>query len=560
MHILSKIKHIRRKTVKGLNRLFIVTGYAVSFVLCIFLVRHHLPSHPARVLVLEHTSTPLSFWEEEPTLWAWKTSLYRALEDRHLKRVVIRLDSHGSFSIADAQSFRALLLKLKAQGKEVICYSDSLGTLGGTNLAAYLIGSCANKLYVSDTGSLFFEGLNTERLYFGQCLKDLGIHADMIACGKYKSGPDGLTRSNMSLEERQTLRRIFSEWEKHIVKGLLEDRRVAPALLKQGIYTLTCSGAQAKTLGWVDDVVSCWNEIEQRYIAQEDSITCKTYSRPKKGIVRWIKDTLSHRHHIALMRIEGELGSSKLDHETYCKELVKLSKNDAVKAVMILVNTPGGTTSASETLRYGIDACRKAGKSTIVVMESIAASGGYWLACAADKIWAQPGTLTGSIGIYGGKFDVEEALKKWHIGHASVGSREHTHSSVSSNQHWTLEQKERWQKVLSGSYRHFCTLVAQSRKLSLSKVEAIAQGQVWTGEEAKALGLVDELGDFWDARAWAKKTLPGLKHLETIEYTPENCYSLKWLLSTLSQRLQSVLHWAYTQANLVRAQCQFYTR
>lgn len=560
MNILSKIKNIKTKTCRGLNRLFIFTGYTISVVLIIFLVRHHLPSHPARVLVLDTLAATTSFLENHPTLGTWKTALYRALEDRHLHRIVLRLDSNASFSIADAQALRSLLLKLKQQGKEIICYADGLGTLGSTGLAGYMIGSCANKLYVSCTGGLFFEGISTERLYFGQFLKDWGVRGNMIACGKYKSGSDALTRSNMSLEEREMLVRLFAQWEKQILHALAQDGRVPMSQLKHGIHNLTCSSEEGQKLKWIDRVASCWNQIADQYVSEPDSVTANTYSHKRKGIVRWIKDTLSHRHHIALMRIEGELGSTQLDHESYCKELIKLSKNDAVKAVIILVNTPGGTPSASETLRYGIECCQKAGKFTMIVMESVAASGGFWLSCAADKIWAQPGTLTGSIGVYGGKVDIEDALKRWNIGQASVSLNGTSGSSASLNRHWSTQQKERWETMLSSSYQYFRELVAKSRKLSIAQVEALAQGQVWTGEEAKALGLVDDLGDFWDARAWAKNTIPGLKSLETIDYTPENRYSLKWLISTLQNHIHFMLQWACTSNTKIYARFHPYTR
>jgi protease-4 len=330
--------------------------------------------------------------------------------------------------------------------------------------------------------------------------------------------------------------------------------------LRHGIHDLTCSAEEGKKLGWIDNVTSCWNQIVHKYISETESVTATTYSHKRKGILQWIQDTLSHRHHIALMRIEGELGSTQLDHEAYCKELIQISKNDAVKGVIVLVNTPGGTSSASETLRYGIECCRKAGKFTMVVMESVAASGGYWLACAADKIWAQPGTLTGSIGVYGGKLDIEDALKRWNIGQSSVGISGASGSSTSLHRHWSVQQRQRWESMLSVAYQYFIKLVAESRKLSLAQVEALAQGQVWTGEEARDLGLVDALGDFWDAKAWAKENISGLKSLETIDYTPENRYSLKWLLSTLHSHIQSMIQWACTSSTKIYARFHPYTR
>ena len=121
------------------------------------------------------------------------------------------------------------------------------------------------------------------------------------------------------------------------------------------------------------------------------------------------------------MRIEGELGSTLLNTQQFCDQLVEVSQNPAIKAVFILLNTPGGTSSAAEALRYGVMCCRIAGKLTVIIMESVAASGGYWIACAGEKIWAQPATLTGSIGVYAGKFDVQEALAHWGVGFGFVG-------------------------------------------------------------------------------------------------------------------------------------------
>ena len=235
-----------------------------------------------------------------------------------------------------------------------------------------------------------------------------------------------------------------------------------------------------------------------------------------------------------MLRIEGESGSSLLDTQQFCNQMIDISENPSIKAVFIVLNTPGGTTTAAEALRYGVMCCRNAGKLTVIVMERVAASGGYWIACGGDKIWAQPGTLTGSIGVYAGKFDVQEGLKNFGIGFGSVGLGSGSSESLYTS--WNENQSKNWEKIIFFGYDHFLSLVAKARGMSKNSVHSVAQGKVWTGEEAKALVLVDALGNFYDALEWAKQEHSSLNSLKCVDYTPGARYSLRWILSMLKDQ------------------------
>ncbi|ETZ05259.1 S49 family peptidase [Holospora undulata] len=519
-----------KKIFSGFNRLFIVVGYAVTFVVLVLFFRRGLPSTPVHVLVLEHH---FEAWEQGSHLKNWKASLERALVDPYLRRIVLHLNF--DISIADAQVLRGMLVKLKAQGKEVICYAQSVGSLGEIGISGYYLGSCANRFYLASSGHMMLEGMSVERLYFGKFLEALGVRSNFVAQGKYKSGPDGFTRSDMAIQEKKMMTRILKSWNKQILKDLQEDKRIKGFSLEDGLVNLTCSAQEAKKLGWVDALASCWDQVKLKYTQNEKNADVSEYLKRNKNIWTWIKSKLFHRHHIAILRIDGELGSATFDTQRLCDQLISISQNASISAVFIMLNTPGGTSSAAEALRHGVSCCRNAGKLTVIVMESVAASGGYWIACSGEKIWAQPGTLTGSIGVYAGKFDLQKGLKTWEIGFGSVTTGSGSSESLYTS--WSDSQKTRWEKITALGYEHFLSLVAEERKMKKEDVQALAQGQVWTGEEAKTLGLVDELGDFSQALNWAKKEKKSLNSLEVVDYTPGARYSLHWILSMLKEKV-----------------------
>ena len=531
---------VGRKTRSGLNNLFIIMGYAVTFVVLIFFFRRGLPSIPTRVLILEHTS---ELWEGESYFEYWKQALYQGLTDPYLQRIVLHLD--GDIGLADVQILRGLLKRLKAQGKEVICYAQAIGTLGEVGLAGYYLGSCAHRFYLGSYGHMMLEGINVERLYFGKFLKFFGIQSNFVAQGKYKSGPDEFTRSDMSLEERNMMGRILASWNRQILKDLTDDKRLDLSTLKFGLSGLTCSAQEAKKLKWVDALAQCWSQVKRRYSQDTESADANSYLKKRSNIWTWIRSKLAHRHHIGVLRIQGELGSSLSDTQQLCNQLIDMSENPAIKAVFIVLNTPGGTTTAAEALRYGVMCCRNAGKLTVIVMEQVAASGGYWIACGGDKIWAQPGTLTGSIGVYAGKFDIQEGLKKLGIGLGEVrlggGSSESLYTT------WNESQRRNWEKVIFFGYDDFISLVAKARGMTKKSVHTLAQGQVWTGEEAQALGLVDALGNLYDALEWAKQAHGSLRSLKCVDYTPGVRYSLRWIMSMLKEQAFKVCSTFYVQ-------------
>ncbi|ETZ07748.1 protease 4 [Holospora obtusa F1] len=544
MKIIAATKKIQRKFFSGLNRLFISVGYSATFILLVFFLRRGLPSVPARVLLLEHHSVP---WEREGFLKSWKLALEHALSDFNLRCVVLHLDS--DMSIADAQTIRGLLKQLKAQGKEVICYAQSIGTLGEIGISGYYLGSCANRFYLGRSGHMMLEGMNVERLYFGKFLSSLGIQSDFVAQGQYKSGPDGFTRSDMSPQENQMMTRILACWSKQILQDLKNDCRLNFSDLEKGLTQLTCSAEEAKKLGWIDEVASCWSQVKLKYTKDEITLGAEAYLKKSKNFWTWMKSKFKHRHHIAVLRIEGELGSAAFDTQRLCDQLINISQNPEISAVFVLLNTPGGTSSSAEALRYGVLCCRQAGKMVTIVMESVAASGGYWIACAGKSIWAQPGTLTGSIGVYAGKFAFEKGLKTWEIGFGSVNSG--AGSSESMYTSWSDDQQKRWEKIINFGYEQFICLVSQARGMSKKKVHELSQGQVWTGKEALELGLVDKLGDFSQALCWARKEKGELSDLEIVDYTPGFRYSFQWILSMLKEKVMNCFETLFVKGRKV---------
>jgi len=430
--------------------------------------------------------------------------LDKAKQDPFVK--VVAVYCHDSeLGLAQIQEIRNLFKAIRKHGKPVYFYASSFGELSG-GVFPYYLASSATKVFLQPIGALGFTGFGTEMLFFGKILDEWKISPQFAKGGAYKSLTENLTHDKMSSENRKALLSIFSSFETQIVSDIASDRKLSKKQILLLLHTGPHSGEEALKQKLIDGIVSP-AEFDSTVFGSGDEkygVICDTtyYEIIRKGEIKnkFKEKIFGRKECIAFIGAAGSIGQSgfsrfeeDLNAVTLSKKLDCLADDPFVKAVVIRFDTPGGDVLASEMIRLSIERCRDSGKSVVVSMGDTAASGGYWAALGADEIISDPGTVTGSIGIIGGKMEISGLLKKFNIYTDSVSTSEN--ALISSP--FRPFSKHDWQKVnefIEHTYARFIGLLAEKRKMSLKKAHEVAQGRVWTGEQAKQLRLVDYLG------------------------------------------------------------------
>ena len=447
----------------------------------------------------------LSALRQAPTFGELIERLTVAAADPHVKGFVAKLQD-VSLSPAQLQELRDTLVKFRAAGKPTYIYADSYGG-SRSGMGAYYLASAFGQIWLQPVGDLSMNGVAAEIPFFKGILDKVGVEAEFSRKGTYKSFPESLTLNSMSPANREMTTGLVNDLASQIVAGIAATRGMTPESVKQlvdgapysgedalklklidkqGYYDMMLAGAKRKA-GLSDD-----NEKDGT-LALQDYIPNKAREAKTK---------------IALIIGEGDIVSygdvsDGMSADKIAAAFEDARKDKQVAAVVFRVNSPGGSPSASETIRHAIMQTQQKGKPVIVSMGGYAASGGYWISAPADKIVAEPATITGSIGVFGGKFVLAGLWQKLGVHWDSVAAGNNA-EMFSSNKPFTAAQRERFEAMLDNIYKSFVTRVAQGRHMTPAQVEAVAEGHVWTGRQAKEKGLVDELGGLDKAVALAK--------------------------------------------------------
>ncbi|MEZ4454709.1 MAG: signal peptide peptidase SppA [Nannocystaceae bacterium] len=405
--------------------------------------------------------------------------------------------------------------------------------------------TACDRLGLSPHGMVTIAGAGATPLHLKGLLDRLGVVPDFVHVGAFKGAAEPLTRTAPSREMVETLEAIVGRYHDTLEKGLVDGRRLDDAKASAAIDRALYTGEAAKAAGLLDSV-GVWEDFRAEAVGGAEWNTYK--SKESVGGLDFTKLQVflglmppkrPSEKHIALVYAvgsvidgdgDGILGArQEIAGHTLSTTLRQMAADDAIAAIVLRVNSGGGSAIASEQVFQAV-AAAKAKKPVVVSMGRVAASGGYYISTGATKIYATPETLTGSIGVVGGKVALGKALKNLGVDtyHVGRGKRSALWSSMSP---WTADERADVLAMMEETYKVFVDRVAQSRGKSYDEIHAIAQGRVWTGEDAKARGLVDALGGLEDALADARQ-LGGVDPKTELEiYPPEP--TLKDILHSL---------------------------
>ncbi|CAD5913566.1 Protease 4 [Planktothrix rubescens] len=416
-----------------------------------------------------------------------------------------------STGLANLKEIRQALERFKKSGKTIIAYDIDW------TVPEYYLASVANQVVINPLGSLDIKGLSSQVMFLTGALEKYGIGVQVIRVGKYKAAVEPFLLKKLSPENREQTQKLLGDLWGEWLRTIAPSRKVTPQQLQafsntEGILLADTAlkGKLVDQVAYSDEVIADFKKMtgESKEKSQQfRQISINSYSRiPEVADIN--NGNQNSKNKIAIVYAEGEIvdgsgTSSQIGGDRLAKELRKLRLDEKVKAVVLRVNSPGGSATASEVIGREVDLIRKQ-KPVIVSMGNFAASGGYWIAMGADQIFAQANTVTGSIGVFGLLFNIQDIASKngitWDIVKTSKFADIQTNSRPKSP-----EELARLQKVVNLIYDRFISNVATHRKLSKNQVQEIAQGRVWSGAQAKQLGLVDEIGGLDAAIAAAAK-------------------------------------------------------
>ncbi|EAY9324470.1 signal peptide peptidase SppA [Salmonella enterica] len=462
---------------------------------------------------------------QENSLFDIVNAIRQAKDDRNITGIVLDLKN---FTGADQPSMRYIgkaLREFRDSGKPVFAVGENYSQ------GQYYLASFANKIWLSPQGQVDLHGFATNGLYYKTLLDKLKVSTHVFRVGTYKSAVEPFIRDDMSPAAREADSRWIGELWQNYLHTVSANRQISPQQLFPGaqaiIDGLTSVGGDTAKYALdhklVDALASSadvekaltkqfgWSKTENNYRA----ISYYDYS---------LKTPADTGGTIAVIFangaiMDGEETPGNVGGDTTASQIRDARLDPKVKAIVLRVNSPGGSVNASEVIRAELAAARAAGKPVVVSMGGMAASGGYWISTPANYIVASPSTLTGSIGIFGVINTVENSLSS--IGLHSDGVSTSPLADISMTKALSPEVQQMMQLSIEYGYKRFITLVADARKRTPEQIDKIAQGHVWTGEDAKANGLVDSLGDFDDAVAKAAE-LAKLKqwHLDYYQDEP----------------------------------------
>ncbi len=447
-------------------------------------------------------------------------TLERAATDERIELVFLKLDELGAAQPGQLQDLARAIDHFKQSGKPVVAWSPSY------DQAQYMLASHADTIYLDPLGYVFLEGYGAYRNYFAEALDKLDIRINVFRVGEYKSFVEPFTRNDMSPQARAAnLAWLNSLWASYKT-SVTQARSYAPGAIDEYIdgfaTTLESVGgdaAQVARNAALVDKVAPLNAVR-------DDMREQVGSDPRHGSFRQIsgRDYLRATEdeqpepqsdsEIALVVVEGAIvdGESvggRAGGETIARLIAEARRDANVSALVLRVNSPGGSITASERIRREVELMRAAGKPVVASLAGVAASGGYWISMNANRIWAEPTTITGSIGVFGIVPTIDETLNELGIHTDGVGT-----TPLSGALRIDRPLSEPVRTILQAGVEHgydlFVSKVADARNMEVEAVDQVAQGRVWSGADAARLGLVDELGGF-GAAVDAAAQLAGLE-------------------------------------------------
>lgn len=446
-------------------------------------------------------------------------ALDKAAKDKRVAGLSVRLGA-SRVGVAQAQELRDAVRRFRDSGKFAVVYANSFGLLANSTVEYYL-ASAFDEVWMQPSGAVHVTGLALEIPFVGETLEKIGIQPRFGKRQEYKSAPETFTRRSMSGPARQNLQALVDRFFTQIVDGIAKSRGLKPAAVREMIDEGPYLAAEARDRKLVDklnywpayvDAVKIRGGKDAKlvklhaYIAEGD---LPNRDGPTVALIYGIGPIVSGRP-----RTDPLEADSYFSAHVVARAITRAARDKSVKAILLRIDSPGGSYLASDTIWSALQDARKKGKPVIASMGRVAASGGYFVAMAADRIVADPGTITGSVGVYGGKFVMRDLWRKLGVNWETIYAGENA-TMWSSMRDYSPDAARRMEKSLDFVYADFTKKLAKSRKFSATEVDATARGRVWSGEDALRVGLVDRLGG-WDAAIAAVKETIGLKPGDSI--------------------------------------------
>lgn len=458
-----------------------------------------------------------------------------AKKDDRIKGIILDINGVGA-SFATLQEIRNALLNFKQSKKFIAAYSEGYSQKG------YYLASTADKVYLNPEGSVDFRGLATQLSFFKGTLEKLGIEAQVIKVGTYKSAVEPFILDKMSPANEEQINSYLNSVYDYYLENVSKSRNLPIDTLRSIANSYTGRDAelalQSKLvdgLKYKDELI---DELKSRLKIDKKkkikAVNIEDYSAP-------VGETNTSQERIAIVYavgdiVSGEGSDEQIGSERIARAIRSVREDDKIKAVVFRVNSPGGSALASDVIWREVELTKKA-KPIIVSMGDVAASGGYYIACAADSIFAQPNTITGSIGVFGIIPNLQNFFNnKLGITFDEVKTGKYA-DLMSVNRPLTTDERDLIQQGVNKTYNTFTKKVSDGRKISQAKVDSIGQGRVWTGAQALQIGLVDRLGGLEDAiKSAAKKAK--IKDYKLIAY-PSLKDPFESLLSSSTDKMKT---------------------
>jgi protease IV len=436
----------------------------------------------------------------------------RAATDRNITGIYLHGSAQEVFGyysgFAALKEVREALERFKTSGKPIVAY------LGVANTRDYYLASVADRVVMSPFSVLYSPGLASEQMFLAGAFQRYGIGIQVTRVGRYKSAVEPFTLEQFSPENREQLEQLLGDLWGTYVQAVESSRGIAAGELQRLVDAnalvypeMALQFGLVNEIGYLPDTLESLRELTKtprgeetfRQVSLGSYVDAGRSPRPQRRISPNQVAVLYAEGAI----VDGEGAASDVGGERFARQLRQLRDDDNVKAVVLRVNSPGGSAFASEMIQREMVLTREV-KPVVVSMGTVAASGGYWISAYSDRVFAQPNTITGSIGVFGIIPNLQQLANDHGVTFDRVKTGEFA-DLFSISRPKTPAEMDQIQRAVDSIYEAFLTKVSEGRGLERSKVEELAQGRVWSGTDALALGLVDEIGGLSDAIAYAAK-------------------------------------------------------
>jgi protease IV len=416
----------------------------------------------------------------------------KAAANENIKGIFLDISSIPS-GIATIEEIRNALLDFKKSGKFIYTYSEAMSQ------PAYYLATVSDSIFLHPTGLAELKGLRSEVLFFKGTLDKLGVEPQVFRHGKFKSAIEPFLQDHMSDANREQIRSYIGSIWNHMVAGIAKERKMTEAEVQDMASRVLVTNAEAGVQYKLVDKLKYRDEVLELLKTKTEAEEIDKIEFVSIGQMSDVKDTRENKgkDKIAIVFAEGDIvdgegDAGQVGSVEFSKAIRKARLDEKVKALVLRINSPGGSALASETIWREVMLTKKV-KPVIVSMGNVAASGGYYIAAPADTIVASPTTITGSIGVFGLFFNAKEMVNKIGVTVDTVKTNPMA-DIMTSSRAVTAQEREIIQGEIERIYDNFITRVAEGRNMSKADVDSIAQGRVWSGVDAKRLGLVDLFG------------------------------------------------------------------